>query len=478
MNDSFENKRRAFLKAAGVAGAGLVVPGLASFDAAAQGLPNPIVVENAKQGTYDWGINNEASSGEIEGFVSTTSAGRGETIALYVNTPEPTFEYEVFRIGWYGGVGARRVAGPITRIGQRQPIPTPNTITGLTQCSWKPFWLYLSNTWVSGIYLIRLTGGISRKQNYMIFVLRDDIRLSQLYFQSSVTTFQAYNNWGGKSLYEYNSTAGIPAVKVSFDRPYATELGTGEFFSWEFLMVRFLEREGYDVSYCTDIDTHARPALLTRHKAFLSVGHDEYWTYQMRQNVLSARDQRVHLAFFGANDCYWQIRLERNTAGGSNRTMVCYKERLREDAMYGVNNQLVTTQWRDPIVNLPEEQLIGTMFDFYPVHGDIVVDNASHWIFAGTGLTNGDRLTNLLGYEADRIFGNSPQGLVRLAHSPLNTGEKTGFSDMTIYTAPSNAFVFAAGSMQFLWGLDDGGWQPNVNPAAQKMTRNLLARFV
>jgi hypothetical protein len=337
----------------------------------------------------------------------------------------------------------------------------------------------------------KLTAGISGTSSHIIFVVRDDARPAPFLFQSSVTTYQAYNPWGGKSLYDFNSTGGR-ALKVSFNRPYVDEFGSGQFMAfwagWENNMVRFLEREGYDVTYCTNVDTHAHPGLLATHKAFFSVGHDEYWSWEMREQVEAALASGVHLGFFSANTCYWQIRFEPSPAdGAANRTIVCYKDSYAQDPYYTDGNpdhqRLVTGLWRAHPVNRPEETLIGVQYDFWPVQSeDLVIENASHWIFEGTGLRDGDRLPGLVGYEADRMFGNSPAGTVRLAHSPVNIdGAFAGYSDMTIYTAPSGALVFATGTIQWSWGLDDfrgGIVHPLVvNPVAQQIMRNLLARL-
>ena len=203
----------------------------------------------------------------------------------------------------------------------------------------------------------------------------------------------------------------------------------------------------------------------------------------MRQNVQAARDRGIHLGFFSANTCYWQVRFEASPAtGAADRTMVCYKDDNTLDPFRATDPQRVTTKWRSSPVNLPEDALLGVMYDYDPVNNaDLVIDNASHWVFEGTGLKKGDHLPGLVGYEADRIFAGGPANLVRLAHSPVLVNGTPGFSDMSIYTAPSGAIVFAAGTIQWSWGLDgyNGGvGHPLfVNPAAQQMTRNLLARF-
>jgi hypothetical protein len=478
--DKLQN-RRDFLKATG---AGILLPSLPISQVAAQTIVNPIVAENAKPGSLDWVIGNVATNREIEGYASHNSVQAGNAITLHVNCADPGYTVEVFRLGWYGGMGGRRVAGPTTFAGVKQIIPVPDPITGMVECRWTGITLATGRTWISGIYLAKLTTSASKKQSWIRFVVRNDTKTGGFLFQSSVTNDQAYNNWGGKSLYGFNSLSNVPALKVSFNRPYSDDGGYGggaQLFSWEANTLRFLEREGYDVTYCTNIDTHANPLLLFKRRAFLSVGHDEYWSYEMRVNIEAARNQGVHLGFLSANTCYWQIRLEPSPVRGTaNRTMVCYKDRYSEDPLYNVANYKVTSLWRGVPVGWPEEELLGVQFEYFPVNSDLVVDNPTHWIFAGTGLQKGDKLVGLLGYEADRIFGGGPKDIVRLCRSPVNNGTG-GFSDMTIYQAARGNYVFAAGSMQFTWGLDDGGNLTRttlINSKAQQMMRNLFARFV
>jgi hypothetical protein len=405
--------------------------------------------------------------------------------------------------------------------------------------------------WASGVYLVQLTAGASGTQSYIMFVVRDDRRRSDLLFQSSVTTFQAYNLWGGTCLYDYLTPTG-KADKVSFNRPYALSkspgmqfgIGAAEFLlgggsgapaGWEYCTLRFLEREGYDVTYCTDIDTHATPTLLGAHRAFLSVGHDEYWSHEMRTNVTAARDQGVHLAFLGANACYWQIRLEPSACTGAPfRTMVCYKyfpvdhmgTETRDPLSHDsdpATDALITVRWRDALkgtsrVARPEQALIGTMYHYGAdqANDDLIVIAPDHWIYAQTGLTKGSILPGLVGYECDRVHGDVPACTTILAESPyfgnaFLQNQKSNrikraivtrlmrlagmlryhprlmwlpcISHMTITTAESGAIVFATGSMQWCWALDDWGVSANhrqtrLSPAAQQMMRNLFARFL
>ena len=486
---------------------------------------NVIQRENAKTEadgvTASWYIKDEdyAENGEIEGYASATSVARGQSIKLYVNTSEPSYTLCVYRIGWYGGKGGRMVAGPITRSGIRQPAASFDPATRMAECNWtSPYTLAIPNNrndatdWASGIYLVKLTALVSGKQSYIIFTVRDDERTSALLFQSSVTTYAAYNNWGGYDFYNIDSVGGKPAYKLSFNRPYRNPQrphagkGAGDFLSWELLMVRFAEREGYDLCYCTNIDVDTSTVGLTKYRAFLSVGHDEYWTRNMRDALDGARDAGVHLGFFGANAGYWQIRLEADANGTPNRTVVCYKyDAPSADPLYNSKPLDATCLWRDQIPGRPqrsESALIGVMYDYNSVDLDMVMSDCSSWICKDAGLHNGAILKGMLGYEVDRVdTAMSPLNIQVLASSPYevclteecsanNAGSEapctdsgcataeTRYANMTFYTASSGAGVFATGSMQWNWGLDNfGPWGDRVNPAVQKMTANVLDRF-
>lgn len=448
----------------------------------AEAAANYIQIENAKPGTSEWTLTKPGySTGVIEGYASLTSVNRGGQIKLFVNTSEPTYTLDVFRMGHYGGLGGRRVMGTVTRKGTAQVRPAPDPVTGLIECNWTdPYILSIPNpvdatTWMSGIYLVKLTAGVSGTQQYIMFVVRDDARLTDLILTQAVSTYQAYNVWGGKSLYGTAVNRGDTANaahKVSFDRPYYGDetFGAGEFTFWEFPMIRWLEAGGYDVSYATSIDLDRDPTLLLSHKAFLSVGHDEYWSWRMRDHVEGARDRGVSLGFFSANSSYWQVRFEPRVVDSEpGRTMVGYKEAVEQDPLWPTN--LATTLWRSSPVNRPEHAMIGVGF-ITQARPAFVVEDASHWAFTGTGLQNGDRLVNadgtaFLGYEVDAMGPASPFNTQRLAHSPVNAAA-ANFSDMAVYTAASGATVFATGSIS---------WSQTV-PQIQQITRNVLARLV
>ncbi|MEA5569665.1 N,N-dimethylformamidase beta subunit family domain-containing protein [Calothrix sp. UHCC 0171] len=499
---------------------------------------NPIIIENLKPGTKDWQLIHPARNREIEGYASLTSVNRGDKIKLFVNTKDPGYTIEIYRMGWYQGQGGRQITPAIFRESVKQPLPIVDQTTGLIECNWQdPYVLQIpsnyqdSSQWASGFYLAKLTASKSGKQSYIIFIVRDDSRPSDILLQSSVTTYQAYNNWGTMSLYRWNSQ-GKQASKVSFNRPYAMSpnrdaaygVGAGEFLTnfqpkrrtssagWEYNMVRWLEKNGYDVTYSSNIDTHENhldkisgKTILFLHKAFLSVGHDEYWSWQMRNNVEAARDAGVSLGFFSANTCYWQIRLEPSRITGDiNRTIVSYKEAEALDPFARdrnlSNDYLITTLWRRKPVNRPEDALIGVMYDTFQVNADILIPNtAPEWLLADTQLSKNTaqtsknlfgfgnpttemRLSGLLGYEVDKMFNSAPENTIRIAHSPYRHGGRTKYSDMTVYTANSGATVFATGTIQWSWGLDNFN-APQLRPTllnqdAQIITRNVLAKML
>ena len=466
--------------------------------------PNPIVVENQQPGTSDWQmgrpgfqLSNDVT-GQIKGYASATSVNKGGAIAFHVSVnPAQHFTADIFRMGWYGGLRGRFMTrlGPIP--GTKQRTCTPNTTTGIIDCAWSPsYTLTVPTTWTSGVYLAQLTNA-QNYQSYMTFVVRDDARTADLLFQQSVTTYQAYNNYPadgatGKSLYDFNShgatvpaSGGRRAAKVSFNRPYAATAGHGSGFdgnswNWERYYIGWLEQNGYDVAYATNLDTHTSGAHLMEFKAFLSVGHDEYWSKAMVDNVTAARDAGVNLGFFGSNTAYWQVRFEPSASGVANRVMVCYKDAARDP----IKNQTATVLWRDPPVNRPEQALVGIQYTSH-LQGEgqgamYVVQNSSHWVWSGTGFTDGTKVPGILGYETDRLMSEypSPAGTdyAILSGSPVvdNAG-RSDTANTSVYRAPSGAWVFGSGTNHWSYGLG----MPGVTDARiQRATANILTRFL
>jgi Domain of unknown function (DUF4082) len=475
--------------------------GSATFSAKAKPEnPNAIYLENQQPGTTNWQITNNANF-EIQGFAAATSVNKGGSLPIKVAMADVgNFTVEVYRLGYYGGLGGRLVSTSGAIASTNQPACTQDTATGLVECNWSTsYTITVGNEWLSGLYIAKLIQQGSGKQSSIWFVVRDDSSNSDIVFQSSFNTFQAYNNSGGYSLYSWNSNDGQKAVKVSFDRPFIQTAGLWSWYydsmlRFERHMVRWLESQSYDVSYITNIDVQDNPQMLRQHKVFLSVGHDEYWSMEERDAVEQARDgsPKVNLGFFSANSAYWRVRFENSSPGQSNRTMVCYKS----------NSDPVVPTNKFRLINRPENSLLGVMYTgdnvgLYDTSSnlnspsysgyDFVVSNSSDPYYANTGLANGSKLTGLVGYEWDAVVSNgaSPNGLVVLSQSAVDPsvldldvppGTNYNISNAVRYTAASGAKVFSTGSIHWMFGLDNGGSSTNfVDPRAKQIAVNVLA---
>jgi hypothetical protein len=405
----------------------------------------------------------------------------GEPVRLYVSTALPDYDLEVYRMGWYGGTGGRLITAARTLPGQNQPVPPPDPLTGLISAGWDlSYTVQTGEDWVTGVYLVKLIGS-DGSVGYALFALRNDGIRADLFHQVALTTYQAYNNWGGKSLYDFNSGGG-KATKVSFDRPYQFS-GQGLFFDADFPMIRFLESRGYNLTYGTSLDLHASPEVLDSRSVFVSSFHDEYWSAQMREHLLNAHDAGMHLAFFDSNNVYWQVRFEPSADGRPDRVMVCYKD--TSDPIATTDPGLTTVRWRDTPVSRPENALLGVMYEADFTWGlgfPWIVANADHWIYHGTGLRSGDVIPDLVGYEYDRVFdyGATPEQITLLADSPIKLPDgRSGTHNAVLRTAPHGALTFSAGTNYWPWALDDSDFKTlPSDPRVQLMTNNLLQTMI
>jgi hypothetical protein len=444
---------------------------------APQSSPNPNVVaqENALPGDRGWELRQRAGPGQLEAYASATSVQHGEPIDVHARSDLPRkVRWKLYRMGWYGGAEGRLVAsgGPVDVAPQPTPAPVAETL--LVECRWPvTFTIKTDPAWTSGVYLVALTRE-DGPQSYAIFVVRADERKGVGVLQASFTTYQAYNRWGGKSLYD-----GGPAVEVSFDRPYEQGNGSGQYFLYEHELVKWAEARGYDLSYVTNVDLDRDPALLDGQRLFLSVGHDEYWSAPARDALERAIGGGLSAAFLSANSVYWQIRLEPGrTTGEPRRTIVSYKKRSSTlDPLRGT--VLETTRWRDPPVNRPENALLGVMYTAWLQRDAAwVVRNAAHWVYEGTGVRDGDQIHGIVGYETDRTVNNAswptPPGTETISHSPVvDVSGRAEFQEGAVRDTPAGGFVFAAGTIQWSWGLARNGI---ADARVQRITENVLRR--
>jgi hypothetical protein len=519
-------RRRRLLVTAGIV---IVLTGLIS-PARSAAAPDPcgppvasvIACENSKPGTpeSDWRVGGSGDA-TIQGYATSMSVNIGQTVSFKISTPASSYHLDILRMGYYQGNGARKVAAnvlPTAGLPQSQPACLSDAATGLVDCgNWA-----VSASWavpataVSGIYLAHLVRNDTGGGSVIPFVVRDDGSHSQLLVQTSDTTWQAYNTYGGNSLYSCTlCPPGNPqgykgAFKVSYNRPFHSaddDAGRSWLMYAEYPMVRFLEANGYDTSYTSGLDIATRGPLIVNHTTFLSVGHDEYWSGEQRANIEAARTAGVNLAFFSGNEMFWKTRWEPSIAAGAtaNRTLVTYKETHFNAPPDPLDPPTWTGTWRDPRFSppadgqRPENSVTGQFFLVNSGTTDIKVPaqykNLRFWRnTAVAGLAAGQTATlgpgvGTLGYEWDEDADNGfrPRGIFQLSATTSATAEV--FTDygssvasprgathhLTLYKAGS-ALVFGAGTVQWSWGLDAAN--PSGRPVdvtMQQATVNLFA---
>ncbi|HEY0804359.1 MAG TPA: N,N-dimethylformamidase beta subunit family domain-containing protein, partial [Pseudonocardiaceae bacterium] len=499
----------------GLVATAIVVPTLVMSTPAAAANPcgppvvNPIACENTQPGTPNWQVNSDDPT--IVGFTTDISGTAGGTVGFKVNTNASSYQINIFRIGYYGGVGARQVTSLSVNTRTTQPACKIDATTAMTDCgNWA-----VTATWnvpgtaVSGLYYAVLHRNDNGAENEMAFVIRNDTSHSAVLFQTSDETWQAYNSFGGNSLYT-GTGPGVNGASyaVSYNRPLSGEGDENFIFNAEYPAVFFMEQNGYDVSYTTGADTARRGNLITNHKVFMTVGHDEYWSNEQRANVQAALDAGVNAAFLTGNDVFWKTQFN-NSIDGSNtpwRTVTVYKDTLA-NAKIGPTN-VWTGTWRDPRFSppsdggRPEDGLLGQQFQVNGYRSDALQVPPAYGkmrLWRNTSLTTANSpytfQPGTLGYEWDTMQDNGfqPAGVAKLSSTTvtmngnyllLNNGDNfqpgTATHNLTLYRdAVSHSLVFAAGTVQWAWGLADdhafSSGTPTHDSKMQQATVNFLA---
>ena len=461
----------------------------------------------------EWDVPG-AGDATIQGFATSISVNQGETVRFKIKTPASSYRLDIYRMGYYGGMGARKVATvtPSAALPQTQPACLTAPATGLVDCgnwaesaSWP-----VPATATSGIYFAKLvridTGGAS----HIVFVVRDDDGQSEFLFQTSDTTWQAYNTYGGNSLYV--GAAGGPRVQgqlqpaVQHRAPRRGGPQESWLFNAEYPMVRWLEANGYNVSYSSGVDTDRRGAEILEHQMFLSVGHDEYWSgaaaHERRSGAQRRHPPRVLQRQRGVLE---DAMGERSPPGNAYRTLVCYKEthRQREDRSdRGVDGHLArsallsTGRWRPPREradrhDLHRQRRAQRRHDRPGGRRQAALLAQHHRRDARGGADRGpaDRHTRIRVGRSLRTDASRPAGLLQLSSTTLDVDAtvpsglrihvRRGYRDAPpqLYRHSSGALVFGAGTVQWSWGLDANHDRPG--PAAdvrmRQATVNLFA---
>jgi N,N-dimethylformamidase beta subunit-like protein len=509
---------------------------------------NRIVAENCKPGNppTEWDVNGSGDR-RIQGFATDISVNVGETIAFKIESDSPAYRIDIYRLGYYRGMGARQVATikPSVPLPQKQPECLADDTVRLFDCgNWA-----VSASWavprdaMSGVYTARMVRedndppswapdnsrtnaprpvpmphaygalGFGKLANalkeprasHIYFIVRDDESRAELFFQTADTAWQAYNRAGITSTYgSFDPARPMErAYKVSMNRPYVTRdyRAVNMVFNAEYPMIRWLEANGYDVSYTTGVDSDRRGQLIRNHRVFLSVGHDEYWSGAQRAHVEAARDAGVHLAFFSGNDVFWKIRWEPSTDPSHTpyRTLVTYKE-THSNAKIDPVKDVWTGTWRDsrpfnPEGPKPENALKGTIFTVNAWRNDPLVVPAR---FAPLRFWRNTEVAQLkpgqqavlgygiLGHEWNEDLDNGfrPAGLMRLSETTVNNVPYiqdfgsvyvagTATHHLTLFRAPSGALVFSAGTVQWAWGLDPNHDTETGIPPERALSSNI-----
>ena len=463
-----------------------------------------IVAENRLPGTTSWRVAPSASSTAIQGFANLTDATVGQNIKLYVTTQDPSFRAVAYRMGWYQGLGARQVWASPLEEGRNQPACTVAPTTNMVSCAnWRVSLVVpITSAFVPGDYLIKLIVG-PKADNYVPLTVWDPQSAATYVIMNRSFVEQGWNTYGGYSFYAglgpciLGSNSYPPCNRarvVSFDRPYDTGDGASDFLTNEYPLVQLCEKEGLDVTYISDVTLDQYPGLLQHHRALLSLGHDESWSYSERMAVKNAVDHGVNIVYFGAAAMVRHVRLQASPLG-LDREEVDYRDSA-EDPLNGVGSSMQVTgnTWETPPSSWPPTAQIGEEYSGYLEPGafaPMVIDDASSWVFKGTGLHDGSALPGVIGSDFDHVTTSSltPPGIEILAHSPILLSRATvsgatwgsdTYSDLVYFTDPqSQAGVIDTGNN--IWIGDLRPCAPASAeceaPVLSKITNNILRLF-
>lgn len=453
---------------------------------------------------------DEGRSLYIEGYPGEISYAPGDEAAFHISTTSPTYDIEIARVGRERTVvfEKKQIAG-----GQEYAIPEKASSEG---CGWPVGYTFaIPKDWRTGYYEVRLrvsdTGGRFSQWNTrsaeggFYFVLRpaEPGRDAKILLQLATHTYNAYNNWGGSSLYAYHGRSNLQGHQVSYLRP-----GRSQFSRWEQPFVEWAETHGYAIDYCTNLDLETRPEIVKPYRLILSIGHDEYWSSPMRDTVEGHIARGGNVAFFSGNTCCWQVRWVPET-----KSLLCWKQWFNQDELYSSTAEkipLLATLWSHRLIGRPENTLTGVGFihgGYHKSHGQhmdgpgaFTIHRPDHWLYEGTGLKSGDQFggkDTIVGYECDGCEIEWRDGLPHPTHRDgtpktftiLGTCPATwaagdswwyegwpgpnhsGHAVLGVYTSEAGGTVVTSGTTDWAHGLK------GKDPAVERITRNVLDRL-
>ncbi len=434
------------------------------------------------------------TSSYVLGYTNQLSYLPGETVSFHLSTTATKLSIAVAR----AGQERVKVWEQADVVASAHPIPDRASSDG---CQWPVGCaLKIPDDWKSGYYVATVSAADNAATTSLFFVVRsaEPGKNTKILLQLSTNTYNAYTNWGGHSLYSYHDRDGLQGHRVSFDRPLRSQFG-----NWEEPFVKWAEAVGYEIDYAVNSDLEFHPELLQHYRLVLSVGHDEYWSAPMRDNLEKHIADGGNVAFFSGNTCCWQVRSEDN-----GRALTCWKQWYNVDPLFRTGDHgLLATAWSHHLVRRPENELTGVGFlwgGYHRSHGQFMDDDASfsihrpkHWIFDGTQMKQGDRFggkDTIVGYECDgcelkwqdglpspTCNDGTPKSFVVLGTCPARWApgdslwydrfpkERVGNAVMGVYT--NGGTVFTAGTTDWAHGLR------GKDPVVTQITRNILDRL-
>ncbi len=464
-----------------------------------------VIAVLASNGTRLYAQSDIPPGLQIEAYPDRISVVAGDPLAFHTSTTASEYSIEIARLG-----AKREVVFQKSRIpgGGLHPIPENASANG---CGWPvTYKTTVPADWKSGYYSVTFkvadNGGKFVVRNRRtaeaesFFVVRPSQpgTGAKILLQLSTNTYNAYNNWGGSSLYAYHGRANLQGHRVSFQRPQASQ-----FSNWELPFTVWAENNGFALDFCTNMDLEEHPELLAHYPLLLSVGHDEYWSSGMRDQAEAYIARGGNMAFFSGNTCCWQVRPEEN-----GQALTCYKQAFNLDPVYATNDhRLLSTIWSHHLVSRPENQLTGVGFLFGGYHrshgqfmegtGAFRVHHADHWVFGGTDIKRDEEFggkDTIVGYECDgcelewkdglpfpTFRDGTPESFQVLATCPAKWAPddcewyekwekgRTAAACLGVYT--KGGTVFTCGSTDWAHGLR------GEDPVVQKITSNILTRL-
>jgi hypothetical protein len=457
-----------------------------------------VAAENALPGTHAWWPSEAGNRPGVEAYLDRVSVRPGDKVGLYVNA-SGTVTVTALRIGWYGGSGSRQiwrgsaVAAPQpAKATLSAPLADLGGMTGTRAvvAPWKLTTLLDTTGWPEGQYLIRVDrAGAAR---VVPLTVRSADAHGRVLLVAATMTWQAYNLWGGASLYKGGSdeSFGARSFAVSYDRPYADGYGAGHYIGHDLGVDQVAEQDALPLAWTTDYDVAQDPHLLDGATAIVFGGHSEYWTGVERDSVTAAVARGSNLAIFGANTAYWRVRLAGRQVGqpgepdrrnGEPRLVVGAKD-ASLDPLAASDPAGAMARFRDRPAPRREEALTGMRYDCFPAAAPLTVADATWWGWAGTGLKNGDTLPGVVAPESDRVYpaADLPHPLQVVAYTKFSCRGHQTAQTSVYWVAPSGAGVFAAGTMDWpcsavaMCTLPD---QARTSTVMTRVTRNILVAF-